>query len=622
MRPSICCAPLFLLLLLHLAFARPLFPLPSKTKNEEKKPIQTFRPYNIAHRGSNGEIPEETAAAYMRAIEEGADFIESDILASKDGALICFHDVTLDDTTDVAKRKEFANRRRTYEVEWFNVTGWFVVDFTLEELKTLRVKQRYSFRDQQYNGMFSIITFEEFISIALDADRTVGIYPEIKDPVFINKHVKWADGKKFEDKFVDTLLKYGYKGQYMSENWLKQPLFIQSFAPTSIVHVSDFIDSPKVFLIDDISVRTQDTNQSYWEITSDEYLAYISKYVVGLGPWKDTIVPASGNYLMPPSDLVARAHAHNLQVHPYTYRNENQFLHFNFFQDPYNEYDFWINTVGVDGLFTDFTGTLHRYQELTSPHRKDETANSLLVKISQMISAYEGYNDMILNEYHEALLQLGESARNTFAEFKYAIQSYTSSSAVARGEVHPLTKYVMNYIKALTAYSKTLDSLLKDTDRRCLVSDIQLMANPYPNFTATAFNLQSVTAVLEANLEAGSRLYRDDRLQYIFMMNNIHYMVQKVKNSDLKSFLGDEWIRIHNRKLQQQATRYERASWNNVLSYLSDDGLCAAGDAASRKTIREEIKNFNLSFEEVYRVQKAWSVPDDQLRDDVRIQFH
>jgi glycerophosphoryl diester phosphodiesterase len=172
-----------------LAFARPLFPLPSKTKNEEKRPMQTFRPYNIAHRGSNGEIPEETAAAYLRAIEEGADFIETDILASKDGALICFHDVTLDETTDVAKHKEFANRRRTYEVEWFNVTGWFVVDFTLDELKTLKVKQRYSFRDQQYNGMFSIITFEEFISIALDAERTVGIYPEIKDPVFINKHV-------------------------------------------------------------------------------------------------------------------------------------------------------------------------------------------------------------------------------------------------------------------------------------------------------------------------------------------------------------------------------------------------------------------------------------------------
>jgi len=248
-----------------------------------------------------------------------------------------------------------------------------------------------------------------------------------------------------------------------------------------------------------------------------------------------------------------------------------------------------------------------------------EVLNDLLPEAESLFES--GYDDMILNEYHEALLQLGESARKTFAEFKYAIQSYSSSNAVARGEVHPLTKYVMNYIRALTAYSKTLDSLLKDTDRRHLhlASDIQLMANACPSFTATALHLQSVAAILEANLEAGSRLYRDDRLQNIFMMNNIHYMVQKVKNSDLKSFLGDDWIRIHNRKFQQQATRYERASWNNVLSYLSDDGLCAAGDAASRKTIREKIKNFYLSFEEVYRVQTAWSVPDDQLRDDVRI---
>ncbi|CAL4961254.1 unnamed protein product [Urochloa decumbens] len=248
-----------------------------------------------------------------------------------------------------------------------------------------------------------------------------------------------------------------------------------------------------------------------------------------------------------------------------------------------------------------------------------EVLNDLLPEAESLFES--GYDDMILNEYHEALLQLGESARKTFAEFKHAIQSYTSSNAVARGEVHPLTKYVMNYIRALTAYSKTLDSLLKDTDRRQLhlASDIQLMANAYPNFTATALHLQSVAAILEANLEAGSRLYRDDRLQNIFLMNNIHYMVQKVKNSDLKSFLGDDWIRVHNRKFQQQATRYERASWNSVLSYLSDDGLCAAGNAASHKTIREKMKSFNMSFEEVYRVQTAWSVPDDQLRDDIRI---
>ncbi|KAL8459496.1 hypothetical protein ACS0TY_036833 [Phlomoides rotata] len=129
-------------------------PLPCRRNDKNRQPIQTFRPYNIAHHGSNGEIPEETTAAYMRAIEEGADFIEMDILASKDGVLICFHDVTLDETTDIADHKEFSNRKRTYEVQGDNATGFFTVDFTLKELKSLRVRQRYDFRDQQYNGQY------------------------------------------------------------------------------------------------------------------------------------------------------------------------------------------------------------------------------------------------------------------------------------------------------------------------------------------------------------------------------------------------------------------------------------------------------------------------------------
>lgn len=169
--------------------ANPAASQQSQLDVNHRKPLQTFRPYNIAHRGSNGEIPEETTAAYLRAIEEGADFIESDILATKDGHLICFHDVILDATTDIANRTEFANRKRTYEVERQNVTGWFVVDFTLEELKSLRVKQRYNFRDQHYNGKYQIITFDEYILIALYADRVVGIYPELKNPIFINEHV-------------------------------------------------------------------------------------------------------------------------------------------------------------------------------------------------------------------------------------------------------------------------------------------------------------------------------------------------------------------------------------------------------------------------------------------------
>ncbi|KMZ66112.1 putative Glycerophosphoryl diester phosphodiesterase [Zostera marina] len=329
-------------------------------------PLQTFRPYNIAHRGSNGEFPEETEGAYLRAIEEGADFIETDILSSKDGALICFHDVILDLVTDVADHKEFANYKRTYEVQGFTITGWFIVDFTLEELRTLRVKQRYLFREQQYNGIYPILTFEEFIEIALNAKRTVGIYPEIKNPVFINQQVKWEDGRKYEDVFIDTLLKYGYKGSYKSKSWLKMPIFIQSFAPISLIYASKLIDSPKVFLIDDIDMPTQDTNQTYWEITSDEYLKFIKAYVVGIGPWKDTINPVKDNYLCPPTDLVKRAHAHGLEVHPYTYRNENHFLHWNFSQDPYAEYSYWIEKIKVDGLFTDFTGSFHHYQEWTS----------------------------------------------------------------------------------------------------------------------------------------------------------------------------------------------------------------------------------------------------------------
>ncbi|XP_058070462.1 glycerophosphodiester phosphodiesterase GDPD6 [Magnolia sinica] len=370
---------------------RPFYPLPSKIKDGDRQPLQTFRPYNIAHRGSNGEIPEETSAAYMRAIEEGADFIETDILASKDGALICFHDVTLDDTTDVADHKEFADRKRTYEVQGENITGWFVVDFTLEELESLRVKQRYKFRDQQYNGKFSIITFEEFISIALDAPRVVGIYPEIKNPILINQHVKWSDGKKFEDKFVETLKKYGYKGSYLSKEWLKQPVFIQSFAPTSLIYISNLTDLPKIFLIDDVTIPTQDTNQSYWEITSDSYLEFIKEYVVGIGPWKDTIVPQRNNYLVTPTDLVAKAHAHDLQVHPYTFRNENIFLHLDFHEDPYAEYDYWLNTIGVDGLFTDFTGSLHNFQQWTErlPSKdNDKDALKLLQKIASLITSY------------------------------------------------------------------------------------------------------------------------------------------------------------------------------------------------------------------------------------------
>ncbi|XP_057517321.1 glycerophosphodiester phosphodiesterase GDPD6-like isoform X2 [Amaranthus tricolor] len=316
------CTVLFTLLLLFVrCSARRSYLFPSIDHSSSKRPLQTSRPYNLAHRGSNGEFPEETAAAYLRSIHEGADFIETDILSSKDGVLICHHDVILDNTTDISDHKEFADRKRIYEVQGSNITGFFTVDFTWKELQTLRAKQRFSFRDQQYNGKFPIITFEEYIDIALDAPRVVGIYPEIKDPIFINKHVKWPNGKKFEDVFIDTLNKHGYRGSYLSKDWLKQPCFVQSFAPSSLVYISNKTDLPKILLIGDTAWRTEDTNQ----------------------------------------------------VHPYTFRNENQYLHFEFYQDPYQEFEFWINKMKVDGLFTDFTGSLHSFQEWTSPLSRNGT---------------------------------------------------------------------------------------------------------------------------------------------------------------------------------------------------------------------------------------------------------
>ncbi|KAF8104738.1 hypothetical protein N665_0169s0021 [Sinapis alba] len=368
-----CLLSLIWLFLLTACAGRTLYPLPGKGGKGAKLPIQTSRPYNIAHRGSNGEIPEETAPAYLRAIEEGADFIETDVLSSKDGVLICFHDVILQNTTNVASHKEFADRNRTYEVQGSNMTGFFTFDFTFKELKKLRTKQRFPFRDQQYNGKYPIITFEEFITIARDAPRVV----------------KWPGGERFEDKVVETLKKYGYGGSYLSKKWLKKPLFIQSFPPSSLVYISNLTDSPKVLLIDEVTVRTEDTNQTYAEITSDVYFNYIKQYVVGIGPWKDTVVQVSNNYTQAPTDLVERAHAHNLQVHPYTYRNENEFLHLNFSQDPYKEYEYWINEIGVDGLFTDFTGSLHNYQQWTSPlSENSKSPRQLLSQIASLVHPY------------------------------------------------------------------------------------------------------------------------------------------------------------------------------------------------------------------------------------------
>ncbi|XP_072987497.1 exocyst complex component EXO70E2-like [Typha latifolia] len=246
--------------------------------------------------------------------------------------------------------------------------------------------------------------------------------------------------------------------------------------------------------------------------------------------------------------------------------------------------------------------------------------DDLLIDIKSLFPEEYGYS--ILTECHEVLLGLRESVRRTFTDFKYSIRSNTSTTAFPGGGVHPLTKYVMNYMNTLPDYSETLDSLLEDEngDNQYSSTETDGRKNVGFNPSAMSSHLLSLTDALELNLEGRSKLYKDDSLQHIFMMNNICYMVQKVKDSELKSFLGDNWIRVHNRKFRQHEMSYERASWSSVLFFLREEGICPPRTNAPSKTVlKERFKGFNLSFEEVYRIQTAWLVPNVHLRDDLRI---
>lgn len=252
-------------------------------------------------------------------------------------------------------------------------------------------------------------------------------------------------------------------------------------------------------------------------------------------------------------------------------------------------------------------------------------------KLFRILDMYEGLADLltdieslfpnesgsfIVNECNEILSRLGEFVRGTFSTFKNAIRKNTSTTAFAGGGIHPLTKYVMNYIKALADYSVTMNVLLDEQNGKKLYS-LEEEDNGLPPVSSS---LQSVTSILESNLTDRSMLYVDAALQSLFLMNNICYMVQKVKDSDLRPILGDDWIRSHNRKFRQHAMNYERASWNPVLLFLKDEGIYNHGSSTPSKTVlKEKFKNFNQAFEEIYRTQNLWSVPNVGLREDLRI---
>jgi len=289
-------------------------------------------PLIIAHRGASGYRPEHTLEAYRLAIQMGADFIEPDLVSTKDGVLIARHENEIGGTTDAADR--FPQRKRTKQVDGRSITGWFTEDFTLAEVRTLRARERLPFRSHAYDGQFQIPTFDEVIELAQAegkrTGRATGVYPETKHPTYFR-----AAGLPLEEKLLASLHAHGW-------NTRGAPVFIQSFETGNLrelrkntsVRLIQLVGDPK--MVDDAGLRD------------------IATYAAGIGAEKQLLIPANPDgTLGSPTDIVARAHAVGLLVHVWTIRKEKEFLPGAYDGHVEMEFD-QFRRLGVDGVFTDF----------------------------------------------------------------------------------------------------------------------------------------------------------------------------------------------------------------------------------------------------------------------------
>jgi glycerophosphoryl diester phosphodiesterase len=317
-------------------------------------------PIIIGHRGASGYRPEHTLASYKLAIEMGADYIEPDLVSTKDGYLVARHEPDITGTTDVASHPEFAGRKTTKTIDGVKTTGWFTDDFTLKELKTLRAVERLPDirpANTAFDGLYQIPTFQEVIDLA--RQEHVGIYPETKHPTYFR-----TEGLPLEQKLVDILKKNGYTRK-------SDPVFIQSFETANLRVLRQLTPLHLVQLLDEANVKPFDhvvsgDPRTYGDMMTPAGLADIATYADGIGPFKGSIVPrdATGHSL-PATSLVRDAHAAHLTVHPYTFRRENTFLPTELQQGNPKNPNFPRATgdfpaelrqffdLGVDGLFTD-----------------------------------------------------------------------------------------------------------------------------------------------------------------------------------------------------------------------------------------------------------------------------
>ena len=346
------------------------------------------KPLVVGHRGASGYRPEHTLASYTLAIEMGADFIEPDLVATKDGVLVARHEPNITNTTDVSTRAEFASRKTTKMVDGVAEEGWFASDFTLAEIKTLYAKQTFPERDQSYNAQFRIPTLEEVLDLAktegAKAGRTVGVIPETKHPTY---HVNL--GLKLEDRLLEILARYGYTQK-------NSPIVIQSFEVSNLKYLRSKSQVRLVQLIDANDVNPDGSmdltapydkpydfavagdTRTFATMLTPAGLAEIKTYADMIGPWKPYLIPSKqvdankdgkpddlngdgliderDRVLMPATDVIKNAHAVGLMVVPYTFRNEAKRLTSDFKGDPKAEYKRFYE-AGVDGLFSDFPDT-------------------------------------------------------------------------------------------------------------------------------------------------------------------------------------------------------------------------------------------------------------------------
>lgn len=271
----------------------------------------------IAHRGASGERPEHTRAAYERAIEQGADVIEPDLVMTRDGVLVVRHENEIGGTTDVAGRPEFADRRTTKSIDGEAITGWFTEDFTLAELKTLRARERLPQlrpANMAWDGREPILTFEEVLDLAREASRrtgrTLGVAPELKHPSYFA-----ALGLPMEDAFVAVLTRRALTGA-------DAPVLVQCFEVGPLRRLAARIDTPLVQLMSADGGPADAPGVTYAQMATPEGLAGIARYAGWIGVETALIEPRPGA----PSALIADAHAAGLKVAAWTFRAENAFL--------------------------------------------------------------------------------------------------------------------------------------------------------------------------------------------------------------------------------------------------------------------------------------------------------